>query len=406
MHNPQSLFALALGLQDPWYVSDAKFSVSEHRLDLMLNFVEGSTFTCPVCGRAGAQTHDTRTKQWRHLNFFQHECYLTAPVPRVKCEAGCGVHMIELPWARPGSGFTLLFEAFVMTLARDMPVLAIAELVGEHDTLLWRILHHYVDQAREQTDSSTVKRVGIDETSSKRGHNYISTFMDLDASRLLFATEGKGKETIERFVEDLKAHHGKPEQILQVSCDLSKAFIAGVNQHLPHAEITFDRFHLTKIVNDAVDQVRRDESRENSVLKGTRYVWLRNPENLSKAQTEKLEHLSQMHLKTGRAYSIRLAFQDFFTQPDRASGEKHLKKWYFWATHSRLEPIMAAARTIKTHWDGVLSWFDSHISHGLLEGTNSLIQAAKARARGYRSTKNLITMAYVIAGQLNYGLPT
>jgi transposase len=152
--------------------------------------------------------------------------------------------------------------------------------------------------------------------------------------------------------------------------------------------------------------VRRQESKENAMLKSTRYLWLKNPSSLTADQTEKLDHLSRMHLKTGRAYRIRLAFQDLFIFPDRNAGEAYLKRWYFWATHGRLEPIKRAARTTKAHWDGALSWFDSRISMGLLEGTNSLIQAAKARARGYRSARNLITMSYIIAGKLAYGPPT
>ncbi len=112
------------------------------------------------------------------------------------------------------------------------------------------------------------------------------------------------------------------------------------------------------------------------------------------------------NLKTARAYQIRLTFQELFAQPDRKTGEAFLKRWYFWATHSRLEPIIQAAKTIKRHWEGVLNWFDSLITMGLLEGFNSLIQAAKARARGYRTNRNLITMAYLIAGQLKFNLPT
>jgi transposase len=217
MRDPQALFATALGLQAPWYVRDVKFSPDRHRLDLWLDFGRGGTFLCPVCGHPGAKPHDTRDKTWRHLNFFQHECHLTARVPRVVCKDGCGVHTVDVPWARPDSGFTLLFKAFIMALAREMPVKAIAELVGEYDTLLWRILHHYVDVARAKADFSTVKNVGIDETSSRRGHSYISLFMDLDQSRLLFATLGKGKETVTHFAKDLKDHGGVPELVSRVS---------------------------------------------------------------------------------------------------------------------------------------------------------------------------------------------
>jgi len=160
-----------------------------------------------------------------------------------------------------------------------------------------------------------------------------------------------------------------------------------------------------KIINAAVDEVRRDESKENSLLKKTRYLWLKNPSKLTPKQHKKLESLKYQHLDTVRAYNLKLSFQDFFTQPDRAAGEEFLKRWYYWATHSKLVPMIQAAYTIKDHWEGILSWFESRVSNGILEGINSLIQAAKARARGYRNVKTLITMAYIIGSCLDYGLP-
>jgi len=162
-----------------------------------------------------------------------------------------------------------------------------------------------------------------------------------------------------------------------------------------------------KIVNEAVDKVRRQEQKERPELIRTRYIWLKNQNNLKSAQRKTLEELQvkKLNLKTSRAYHIRINFQDFFTQPTETA-ELFLKKWYFWATHSRLQPIIEAAYTIKRHWDGVLRWFHSRINNGMLEGFNSLVQAAKARARGYRTTRNLIAMIYLIGGKLNFGLPT
>lgn len=165
---------------------DVIFSAKENRLDIWVGFPEGDTFTCPSCDRAGMPVYDTKEKIWRHLNFFQFRTYLHARVPRIKCSAGCGVKQVKPPWARPGSEFTLLFESLIMVLAQDMPVKAISELTGEHDTRLWRILHHYVEEARAKLDYSEVQQVGVDETAAKRGHDYITLFVDLDTSRLLF----------------------------------------------------------------------------------------------------------------------------------------------------------------------------------------------------------------------------
>ncbi|BBO88085.1 hypothetical protein DSCOOX_12650 [Desulfosarcina ovata subsp. ovata] len=295
----------------------------------------------------------------------------------------------------------------IMTLSKSMPVKTIASFVNEHDTRLWRVLHHYVDDAREKADHSQVKQVGMDETSRRRGHNYVSLFVDLEGPRVLFATDGKDASTVKRFKQDLIDHGGNPGTIEEMCCDMSPAFISGVEKQFPEASVTFDKFHVMKIINDAVDQVRREEFKDRLELKGTRYIWLKNQTNLKESQSELLEQLTikKLNLKTSRAYHIKLNFQELYQQPTEEA-EPFLRKWYFWATHSRLDPIIKAAKTIKSHWDGVLRWFTSKINNGILEGINSLIQAAKARARGYRTKRNLITMIYLIAGKLDFELPT
>ena len=353
------------------------------------------------------KAYDTSETTWRHLNFFQHEAYLTARVPRVSCPE-CGILKLKsLPWSRTESGFTLLFEAMIMVMAKAMPVNTIAAIVGEYDTRIWRIINHYVEQSRKQEDYSEVTTVGVDETASKRGHNYVSLFVDVAASKVLFATEGKDAATVKRFHDDLIVHHGEPSNITEFCSDMSPAFIKGVADNFTNAHLTFDKFHIIQIINKAVDEVRRQEQQEHPELIKTRYIWLKNPQNLKASQRNKLEHLSlsKLNLKTARAYRMRLAFQDFFSQPAEAA-ELLLKKWYYWATHSRLQPMKEAAYTIKRHWSGILRWFTSRINNGILEGINSLIQAAKARARGYRTSKNLISMIYLIAGKLNFSLPT
>ncbi len=187
---------------------------------------------------------------------------------------------------------------------------------------------------------------------------------------------------------------------------MSPAFIKGVKNYFPTAHLTFDKFHIMKIINAAVDEVRRQEQKERPELIRTRYIWLKNKNNLKSAQLTTLEELQvkKLNLKTSRAYHIRLNFQVFFAQPLEIV-EAFLKKWYFWATHSRLQPIIEAAYTIKRHWNGVLRWFHSRINNGMLEGFNSLVRAAKARARGYRTNRNLTAMIYLIGGKLNFWLP-
>lgn len=399
------LLQAAFGLLPPWMVARSTFDAAAKRLDIHLDFPRGSRFGCPDCGAADCPAYDTEEMTWRHLDFFQHQAYLHARVPRVRC-SGCGIKRVSVPWAREGSGFTLLFEALAMTMMTSMPVAAVGRLVGEHDTRLWRVLRHYVEEARAAADHSGVTRVAFDETAARRGHDYVSLFVDLDGPRVLFVADGKDATTVETFAADLADHDGAAENVTEVCIDMSAAFIKGTAAHLPNANITFDKFHAVKIINDAVDLVRRAEQKDRPELKKTRYIWLKNKGNLSEAQLDTLGGLTDLNLKTARAYQIRLTFQDLYAQPSREAAEAFLKKWYFWATHSRLQPVIEAAGTIKRHWNGILRWFDSKIANGILEGINSLVQAAKAKARGYRSTRNLKAIIYLIAGKLELKLPT
>jgi transposase len=403
----QQLFRVALGLAEPWVVSKIDFSEEQHQLDLWLDFPAGSKFPCPQCGRAGCGVYDSDERTWRHLNFFQHKTFLHARQPRIDCPDH-GVKTVEVPWARPGAGFTLLMEAFILVLVQGgMTAAQAALLVDEHDTRLWRVLQHYVEQARAEADFSEVTTIGVDETSRSRGHHYITVFMDLEEGRrrVLFATEGKDAGTVQRFREDLEAHGGKAQQVQEACLDMSGAFIRGLEDQFPDAELTFDNFHLMQLLTEAVDETRREEQRTHPELKGTRYVWLKNEWNHTEEQTQTFDRLRSSKLATVRATHLKSVFQDLFALDSVAEAEPLLKQWYFWATHSRIGPMIQAAKTIKEHWAGVLRWFVSRISNGVLEAINSLIQSAKAKARGFRNSRYLITMVYLIAGKLDFKLP-
>jgi transposase len=184
--------------------------------------------------------------------------------------------------------------------------------------------------------------------------------------------------------------------------DMSAAFIKGVTESLPDAQITFDKFHVSQIIHAAVDRTRREERATHPELKGWRYALLRNPETMTDEQLGFASDLllRRGSLKTARAFHLKLVFQEFYDQPKR-SAEAFLKQWCSWAQRSRVPAMVEAARTIRRHWKGVLRWFVSRINNGILEAINSLVQAAKAKARGYRTTENLITMAYLVAGRLD-----
>jgi transposase len=399
------LLQLALGIQSPWFVAASDFDLDKKRLDITLDFKSGSRFDCPECNASGCSVHDTVEKTWRHLDFFQHQAFLTARTPRITC-AKCGVRLVTVPWARPGSGFTLLFEGFAMALAMHLPVAVAAGFLKITDQRLWRVVFHYVDAAVARMDLSGVRRVCIDETAAKRGQDYITLVADSDSRRVVFVADGRNADTVRQFADHIEAHGGDASHIKQVSIDMSPAFIAGVTENLTEAEITFDRFHVMKLIGDAVNDVRRSEVKGRPELKGTRYVWSKNASNLTPKQSLTLASLSSTNLKTARAWRMRLAFQDIYTQPSRAWGELFLDKWIGWAKRSRLEPMKAVAKTMEKHADGILAWFDSRISNGLIEGINSLVQAAKAKARGYRNNRTLKAVTYMVAGKLDLRLPT
>lgn len=395
------LFQAALGLSDPWRVVGSSFDADRRRLDLRIDFERGARFACPECDVADCEVHDTSEKSWRHLDFFEHQAYLVARVPRVRCPEH-GVRQVALPWARPGCGFSLLFEALVMALVAEMPVAAVGELVDEHDTRIWRVVHFYVDRALARQDLSTVTRVAVDETSFRRGQDYVSVFADLDAARVTFATPGRDAGAYARFAEDLGAHGGSAEQVAEVCQDMSESYLAGALEHLPTAEITFDRYHIKAQLTKAVDEVRRAERVEHAeLLRHTRYLWLRNPRNLTDRQAERLQGLLRLPLATGRAYRWMLRFDGVYEIEDPDAAAAYLRRFTRGARRSRLAPIVAFAQMVDEYWLGIVRWWHSRISNGLLEGLHSLVQAAKRRARGYRSLRNYIAMIHLTAGKLD-----
>jgi transposase len=401
--NMRDIFGKALGIDKPWFIADVNFDVKAKRLDIKIDFPKGSTFPFEQDGIANEyKAYDTVEKEWRHLNFFEHECYLHARVPRIKTPDN-KIHLIMPHWSGLQNGFTLLFEALILQLAKGMPVHQICQIVKISDYKVWSILDRYIEKTGDLNDYSQVTKIGMDETSIAKGHDYVSLFVDLEKKKTIFVAEGKDNATVKAFVEDLAQHNGNPNNITDVSCDMSPAFIKGVRDNLPEAEITFDKFHILKIINEAVDEIRRIEARDKPLLKGTRYIFLKNDNNLSQVQrdTKAALQLSKLNERLFRALSLREAFQQLYAAQTENDFETLLKRWYFWATHSRLAPMKKAAKTIKNHWDGILQWKKSKINNGILEGLNSIVQAAKRKARGYKF-KHFKTIVYLITGGLDF----
>ena len=404
MQNPtEHLFTLALGLHTPWECTETTFDQERTHLDLIIDFKRGSRFPCPVCEAPSCRVHDTVTKRWRHLDFFQHTCTIRARVPRIACEE-CGVRQVPVPWAREGSGFTLLFEALALSMAPHMPVRAIARQLHTTDQRLWRILRHYVEDARANEAYDDVTAIAVDETSSRRGHKYVTVVADIETKRVIYATPGKDAATLGRFTTDFHAHNGDSDAIRQICMDMSPAYIAAARECFPNAEHTYDHFHVMKLANEALDEVRRADVRDNPYLKGSRYLWLRHPDKLTEKQRVKIADLQQLNRKTARGYQLVLTLRQFWQMPIER-GEEYLRDFCSWAMRSRLEPFKKLVRTIRAHWTGITNYHKTKMTTGFMEGINSLIQAAKRKARGYANVDNLITMIYLIAGRLKFDLP-
>lgn len=397
-----ALFELALGLTGGWKVVKSEFRGEPRKLEIYLDFAPGSKFGCPECGEPSG-VHDTVEKRWRHLNFFQYECELVARVPRVKCEKH-GVRQVAVPWARPGSGFTLMFEAAVMLLAREMPVSAVAEMLGEVDTRLWRIVMARVEEAHRQSDWSEVRAIAIDETSVRKGWNYVTVIIDAHTRRLLHVAPGRSGEALREFRKALLERGGHPEQIRHIVMDMLHCFKRGARENFPWAKVIFDRYHVMVMAGEAVEKVRRDLQNQGADLKGSLWALRGNEWNLRPEQLATREGLSRRYKKLGRALALRSALQDVYAS--EADVAALLAWWCRWAKRSRLAPFEKLAATVEEHWHGILAYFETRLTQGPIEALNGIIQLAKRRARGFRNLAYLRAIAYWVAGKLTLNLPS
>ena len=404
----KDVFSLGLGLSEPWKLSGQRLDVEKRPNELHLEVVadRGALFPCPECQRA-CKAHDFASFTWQHLNFFQHHCFITARVPRVDCPDH-GVKRVTVPWARPDSRFTLLFEQAALILAREMPVAAAARFMGITDKRLWRILQHYVARAVGELDLSEVRAVGLDETASKRGHNYVTVFIDMDRANkpVIFATPGKGKACVAAFRAFLISHGGEPTRVAEVVCDMSPAFLAALATSFPKAAVTVDWFHVVQLFTTAVDQVRKAEARSRQLPKAIRWAVLRAGDgNLTDDQRIALAELETGGFATAAAYRAKEMLRWI-----RKAASPQAARWRItrFINHiglgldptALLNPVRRALGTVATHVERIIQRWKSSHSNARLEGLNGVFQAARARARGYRNTATYITIIYLLAAPL------
>ena len=396
------LFESALGITKPWYVRGVDFDAAKKVLTITVDFVAGTRFA--VAGVVGVHpVHDTQIKRLRHLNFFQHECFLEVRTPRVKLPEG-KVVLAEPAWFGKLAGFTLLFEALVLAMAQQMTFSAVAKLVDESWHRIHAICSRYVNLALAEADLSAVTAVAIDETSCRRGHNYLTIAADTDERKVVFVTEGKDTKTVADFAADLAAHKGAAEQVRLVSIDMSPAFIKGVADHLPNARITFDKFHVVAHASTAVDKMRRLEQRTDPSLKGLRWTLLKDRSRLSDESRADLDTLiAQAATKrTARARLYREHLRDILDRKQINVVSAMLKQWCTNVLRSRVEPMKEVARMIRKHFDGIVAWTQTRQTNGYIEALNGLFQAAKRKARGYTRFTTMRTVLFLIAGKLDF----
>ena len=413
----ETLFTTALGLQAPWQVQSVELNTTKRRIDFDVACT-AKVLSCPHCGVVEQGIHDRVHKSWRHLDFFQFEAWLHADVPRVSC-ASCGkTSMVAVPWARQGSGFTLLFEALALSLCRELPVAHAARQLRVQAHRLWRRIAHYVTQARALDDMSAVEHIGIDETSVRRGQQYITVVHDLSAKRLLFATLGRGHETVASFVQDLQAHGGAPEAVQHVCMDMSAAYLKGVRQSLPKAAISYDRFHVAALAGKAMDEVRSTELREDTakvrqaldvqpkVRRTLQWAMRTNHTHWNARHAQVMYALQRSHLKSARAWRLKEGLRRVYEAAGAANNEavarEALGKWLSWARRCRLEPFKKLALTLKAHLAGVIQGMLDRRSNAFVEAMNGLLQQAKRAARGFRTTENFIVIAYLRMSKLKH----
>jgi len=408
MERQNELFSQALQLASPWIVKGSRFEGKPKKLLLELDLREGTTrLPCPCCEAQDCPVHDRKERKWRHMNFWQYETEIHARVPRVKC-GKCGTRQVGVPWAREGSGFTLLFEAMALRLASEMPVSSAAAIVGENDKRIWTIIHHYVDKARDRKVWDEVRRVAVDETSRRKGHLYVTNFIDLDSGELLFMTGGKDGETIGEFARQLVDYHGSVENIVEIAMDMSPAFQKGAALYLPDARRVFDHFHVMQLAGEAFDEVRKEAAREAGGLgRGSMWALRGNADRLSDENLRLREQLCRQYGKIGRAMGLREGLQDLWNYDKREAAADHFGWWYSWARRSRLPSFKKLAKTLAKHLEGILNYYHNWTTSALIESINGKLQLARKRARGYRNIDNFRAIAYWIAGGLQpaTGLP-
>lgn len=398
-----TLFTAGLGLQLPWEIESVALKTIEpdkQELHIEVGHKRGSRFLYegdlyPV--------YDHQYRTWRHLRFFQHDCYLHARVPRIKTKDG-KVRLVDVPWAESGSSFSLLFEQDIIQLVSGgMSASSAGVHHGLDSRVIFRIIARNVSIALASQELEDVEELSVDETSHKKGHKYLTIMCDLKKKKVVGIAPGKDKDAFANALIDMEVRGADRTEVKVVTMDMSRSYISACNEQLPEAEILFDRFHISKLLNEAVDQIRRkDQSQFREEFKNSRYLWLSNPNRLRKDQQERVSQLADAFPNIGKAYRLKELFRSIFDEAVRDARITPLNTWIKEAWDSGLGPIQDFVKTLRNHWYGIKSYFKRLLTNSFAERVNLKIQEIKRIAKGYRNIHHFTLMIYFHLGGLKF----
>ena len=400
----QKHYALLLGIGSPWEVKTVELKLPEKKVEIELGWQRGAAARCPECGRECSIHDGAPERTWRHLDTMQFTTLLRARTPRSNCPEH-GVKTMAVPWAAPQGRFTLLFERFAVdVLLASGSVSQGCELMGIGWETAQEIMRRAVERGLEQRQLEGLKHLGMDEKSFKRGQSYITLLTDLDQSRVLDVVEERTVAAADQLWTTLTPE--QKQSVEAVAVDLWAPFIQTIEKQVPGADIVHDKFHVSKYLGEAVDKVRRQEHKDlmahgDETLKGSRQLWLYNPQNFSPEQAEEFSALKDLHLKVARAWAAKELFSKFWAYQSEGWARRFFKNWFGWVSRSRLQPVVEVARMLKRHLDNLLTYLRHHITNAVTEGLNSKIQSIKAAARGFRSFRNYRIRILFFCGKLS-----
>lgn len=401
----KTLYSKLLGLMPPWGVEKVELKLAEGEVHVSVALPPKELWVCPECLER-APIHDHRERTWRHLDTFQYRTLLHARIPRLNCP-NHGIKQIRVPWAEENSRVTSLFEALAIDWMKQASISAVAKQLHLSWDEAAGIQERAVRRGLARRRTEPIRYLGIDETSFQRRHRYVTVVSDLEKSRVLFVAEDRKRESLDRFwasmtPDELGAIEG-------VAMDMWEPYVGAVVESIPRGgeKIVFDKFHVAKHLNDAVDRVRRREHRAlraegRDWLTGTKHDWLRNPDHFSLAEWRQFLRLARRRdLQTARAWSLKEEFMRFWGYRYRGAADRHFRSWYAWATRSRLEPVKRVARMIARHYENIASYFNHPITNAAAEGLNAAIQRVKGMARGFRNPERFQMAIYFHCGGLD-----